>query len=228
MTNWIDKIAALIYSWYPGQIGNIALAEILSGKTNPSGKLPITIEKEFKDSPGYDYMPKGENVNTDWEDDFNMDFPIHNIEYKEGIFVGYRWYEKKKIEPLFPFGYGLSYTTFSYSDLKLSKPEFMKEENVTLQFNLSNTGGIDGAEITQVYIRDIESSVPRPIKELKGFKKVFLKSGESKTVRISLDVKDFAFWDLEKKDWDAEPGQFEIMIGTSSDDIKLKSIVTLL
>jgi len=128
MTNWSGKAAAIIYAWYLGQNGNIALAEILSGKTNPSGKLPITIEKDFKDSPGYSYVPAGTNIITNRDDDINMDFPIHNIKYDEGVLVGYRWYDTKGIEPLFHFGYGLSYTTFSFSDLKISKKEFKRDD----------------------------------------------------------------------------------------------------
>lgn len=228
MTNWSDKAAAILYAWYLGQNGNIALAEILSGETNPSGKLPITIEKDFKDSPGHDYVPAGTNLNTTWEDDINMDFPIHEIKYKEGVLVGYRWYDTKGIEPLFHFGYGLSYTTFSFSNVNISKKEFNKGDTLSVEFTVTNTGNVEGAEVAQVYVRDIQSSVLRPFKELKGFKKVFLKPGESKTVRITLREKDFSYWDENKKDWYAEPGEFEILIGSSSKDIKLKTRVKLL
>lgn len=228
MTDWIDKAAAVIYAWYPGQNGNIALAEVLSGKTNPSGKLPITIEKTFEDSPGYGYMPANESINTNWDDDFNMDFPIHNVEYKEGIYVGYRWYEKKNIEPLFHFGFGLSYTSFLYNDLKVSHIKLQKGENLTVEFKITNTGKIDGAEIAQLYVRDVKSSIDRPLKELKGFKKIFLKAGESKSVKMNLKEIDFAFWDMNKKDWNVEPGEFEILVGSSSNEVKLKTSVNLL
>lgn len=228
MTGWIDKAAAVLYAWYPGQNGNIALAEVLSGTTNPSGKLPMTIEKKFEDSPGYGYLPEGESIVAKSGDDMNMDFPINTIEYKEGILVGYRWYDTKGIEPLFHFGYGLSYTTFSYSDLKVSSNEFRKGEKVSIEFTLTNAGKVEGAEIAQVYVRDVQSSVLRPIKELKGFKKVSLNPGESKTVKIELNEKDFSFWDENKKDWNAEPGEFEILIGSSSNDIRLKTTIKLL
>lgn len=227
MTNWSDKAAAIIYAWYLGQNGNIALAEILSGKTNPSGKLPITIEKDFKDSPGYNYVPAGTNIITNNDDDINMDFPIHNIKYEEGVLVGYRWYDTKGIEPLFHFGYGLSYTTFSFSDLKISKKEFKRSDTVSVEFTVTNTGNVEGAEVAQVYVRDTKASVIRPDKELKGFKKVFLNPGESKTVRINLNEKDFAFWDVSKNDWEAESGEFEILIGSASNDIKLMAKVKL-
>jgi len=228
MTSWIDKAAAVLYAWYPGQNGNIALAEVLSGRTNPSGKLPITIEKKFEDSPGYGYIPEDEDIVSKSGDDMNMDFPINTIKYKEGVLVGYRWYDTKGIEPLFHFGYGLSYTTFSYGDLKISKKDFKKGEPVTIEFTITNTGTVEGAETAQLYVHDIKASVVRPVKELKGFKKVFLNSGERKIVKIVLNDKDFSFWDENKKDWHAEPGEFEILIGAASNDIKLKTTITLL
>lgn len=223
MTDWAYNAAAILYAWYPGQNGYEALAEILSGKVNPSGKLPMTIEKNFEDSPAYDYMPQEENINTNWDDDFNVSFPIHNVEYKEGVFVGYRWYDSKKIEPLFYFGEGLSYTTFTYDNLNTSKNLIGDEEIIAVEFTIKNSGKVDGAEIAQLYICDLESSVPRPTKELKGFVKVSLKAGESKKVNITLNKKDFAFWDINIGDWKVEPGEFEICVGASSNDIRLKS-----
>jgi beta-glucosidase len=227
MSEWNEKVGAILYAWYPGQNGNTALAEILSGKVNPSGKLPITIEKRFEDSPGYPYIPEGEKLYNNWIDDMSPNIPIRNVTYQEGIFVGYRWYDEKKIEPLYPFGFGLSYTKFEYSDLKLSKNSFSKTEPLIVTFNVKNIGKVEGAEITQLYIHDVVSSVPRPIKELKGFKKVFLKPGETKTVTIELNEKDFSYWDPTKKDWYAEPGEFTIMIGSSSNSILLSEKVTL-
>lgn len=228
MTGWNDKAAAILYSWYVGQNGNIALAEILSGKTNPSGKLPITIEKRFEDSPGHAYLPEGKKIQQTREADMDMSVPINNIEYKEGVLVGYRWYETKGIEPLYHFGYGLSYTTFSYSGLKVSQKEFKKGEPVTVEFTLTNTGKVEGAEIAQLYVRDEQASVVRPVKELKGFKKVFLKPGDRKAVQIVLSDKDFSYWDESKKDWFAEPGEFVISVGAASNDLKLSAKVNLL
>lgn len=227
MTNWYNKVAGIVYAWYIGQSGNTALAEILSGKTNPSGKLPITIEKDFKDSPGYGYLHEGQQLNNNWNDDMNMKLPIHNIVYKEGVFVGYRWYEMKKIEPLYHFGFGLSYTTFEYGHLKVANTLFKKGDQVIVTFTVKNTGKVAGAEIAQLYVQDLKASVVRPEKELKGFKKVFLNPGETKTVKMMLNNKDFAYWDVNKHDWFAEPGGFNLLVGAASNDIRQAIKVTL-
>jgi beta-glucosidase len=227
MTAWNDKVSGIIYAWYPGQTGFIALAEIISGKTNPSGKLPITIEKKFEDSPAYPYIPKGESFYTSWDVDFDMSLPVYNNVYDEGVFVGYRWYESKHIEPLYPFGYGLSYTSFEYSNLTLSADKINSDGTLTVEFNLSNSGKTEGAEIAQLYIQDLESSVERPIKELKGFRKIKLLPGESKFVKINLKSSDFAFWDVISHSWKVEPGEFKILVGSSSKDIRLTEIVTI-
>ena len=227
MTDWNDEAKAIIYAWYPGQIGNTALAEIISGKTNPSGKLPMTIEKEFKDSPGYGYIPIGEKLYTGWNGEGEKAHPVFDVNYKEGIFVGYRWYEHKKIEPLYPFGYGLSYTTFNYADLKVSPEKFNENNEVSVSFDIKNTGVVEGMETAQLYVQDMESSLPRPLKELKGFKKINLKPGESSTVEIKLSKKDFSFWNPATKDWFAEKGKFVIYVGSSSQDIKLKKEIEL-
>jgi beta-glucosidase len=227
MSSWNEKVGAILYAWYPGQNGNTALAEIISGKTNPSGKLPFTIEKKFEDSPGYPYIPEGEKLYNDWGDDMSPEIPIRNVVYKEGVFVGYRWYESKKITPLYPFGFGLSYSKFEYSNLQLSKKTMQKGESLTATFEIKNIGNVAGAETAQLYIHDFESSVPRPTKELKGFKKVFLNPGESKTAEIKLQEKDFSFWDPAKKDWFAEPGEFTIMTGAASNDIRQTATVVL-
>ncbi len=228
MTAWSGKAKAIIYAWYGGQMGNVALAEIIAGKTNPSGKLPITIEKEFRDSPGYGYIPDGEKLYTGWNGDAEKAHKVFNVYYTEGVFVGYRWYDSRNIEPLFPFGYGLSYTTFSYSDLKVSKEKFNNKDTITVSFTIKNTGNVEGKEIAQLYIHDVKSSVPRPVKELKGFKKIDLKSGESRTVEIKLDKKDFSFWNPATKGWFAEKGKFILNIGSSSRNIRLQKEVELL
>ncbi|MFT3783655.1 MAG: glycoside hydrolase family 3 C-terminal domain-containing protein [Nibricoccus sp.] len=223
MTDWNEKAAAVVYAWYPGQIGNRALAEILCGDVNPSGKLPITIEKRFQDSPGANYVPAGEKLYTGWEPDNDMNRHVYMIEYKEGVFVGYRWYESKKIQPLYAFGHGLSYSTFKYSDLKLSANKLRADGVLTVEFTVANTGSIAGAETAQVYIRDVEASVPRPEKELKGFAKVTLKPGESRSVKIQLKVRDVGFWDVQTHDWKTEPGAFQVLVGGASDQIGLKA-----
>ena len=228
MTDWNDKAQAIIYAWYGGQIGNKALAEIIAGKTNPSGKLPITIEKDFKDSPGYGYIPAGESLYTGWGDGKEKDHPVFDINYTEGVFIGYRWYEEKNIEPLYPFGFGLAYTSFEYSNLTVSKDKFNENDTVIISFSVKNTGKTKGAEIAQLYVQDVQSSVPRPIKELKGFKKIEIEPGESAMIVLRLTKQDFSFWNPETKGWYAEKGAFVIHIGSSSKDIKLKKEIELL
>ena len=213
MTGWNEKAKAILYAWYAGQIGNKALAEIITGKVNPSGRLPITIEREFKDSPGYGYIPEGETVYTGWNDRHESTHPVFNIQYTEGIFSGYRWYDKKNIAPLYPFGFGLSYTTFEYENLAVSQERFREEDTVHVSVTVKNTGNVQGTETVQLYVQDVECSVPRPVKELKGFKKVSLMPGESRTVELLLQKKDFSFWDTNTKDWKAEKGVFVLSGG---------------
>jgi beta-glucosidase len=227
MTNWNDKAKAIIYAWYVGQNGNTALAEILSGKTNPSGKLPITIEKDFKDSPGFGYLPEGETLYKKWNDKVEKGRPVYDVRYTEGIFSGYRWYEKNNIEPLYPFGYGLSYTEFEYSDLRVSKDQFHEQDVILVSFTIKNIGKKKGSEIAQLYIQDPECTVPRPVKELKGFRKVDLIPGENTTVEMALQKQDFSFWNPKTKDWFIEKGRFNIFVGSSSKDIKLKKSIEL-
>ena len=222
MTDWNEKAAAIVYAWYPGQVGNRALAEILSGEVNPSGKLPITIEKHFEDSPGANYLPNGEHLYAGWEQDNSMAHPINRIEYKEGIFVGYRWYEAKKIQPLYAFGHGLSYSKFEYADLKISPAVIRPEGRVTVEFKVTNTSPVEGAEITQLYVHDVTASVPRPEQELKGFSKITLKPGESRVVRIRVTGRDLGFWDVQHHNWKTEPGEFRILVGGASNNISLQ------
>lgn len=221
MTAWNNNVAAIIYSWYPGQSGNKALAEILAGDVSPSGKLPITIEKKFEDSPGYPYLPKDEDLYNNWDADNQMDSAIYNINYKEGIMVGYRWYETKKIEPLYPFGFGLSYSVFDYSGLKLSATQLKKGETMKVHFILENSGEMEASEIAQLYIQDIKSTVERPVKELKNFIKVKLQPGEKVMVELEINQQDLSFYDETSSSWVAEPGTFNVLIGSSSKDIKL-------
>jgi beta-glucosidase len=221
MSAWNEKAGAIIYAWYGGQTGAKAVAEIIAGKVNPSGKLPITIEKSFKDSPGFGYIPEGEQLYTGWNGEAEILHPVFDIKYKEGIFVGYRWYEKNDIEPLYPFGFGLSYTRFSYKDIGVSKSRFGAGDEVSVTFTISNTGNLTGSEIAQLYIQDVASTFPRPVKELKGFEKVSLEPGKSKRITIKLKTRDFSYWNPKIKDWYAEPGKFIIMAGSSSADIEL-------
>ncbi len=197
MDGWVGRVPALLAAWYPGQEGGHAIADILFGDANPSGKLPMTWLKEWKDSPAYGHYP-GENGVVD---------------YAEGIYVGYRHFDKHNIEPLFPFGHGLSYTTFTYSDLKVSSRE--------VSLNVRNTGAREGAEVVQLYIGDKHSGVDRPVKELKGFRRVGLKPGETKTVTFGLDKSALSYYSEARHDWVAEPGTFEVLLGSSSRDIRL-------
>jgi len=222
MTDWNEQAAAIVYAWYPGQAGNRALAEILCGEINPSGKLPITIEKRFEDAPGANYLPSGEHLYAGWEPDNDMAHRIYRVEYKEGVFVGYRWYEAKKIEPLFAFGHGLSYSTFEYSDLKISPVVIRPEGRVTVEFKVTNTSLVEGAEIAQLYARELSASVPRPEKELKGFSKLTLKPGECRVVRIRVTGRDLGFWDVQAHDWKTESGVFRILVGGASDRVALQ------
>jgi beta-glucosidase len=209
MGTWLSKTPALLYAWYPGLEGGNALARVLFGDVNPSGKLPCTFPKQLADSPAH-------ALNA---------YPGTNgtVTYVEGLLVGYRWFDSKQIEPLFPFGYGLSYTTFKYSKLKLVKGRSAKGPLVTVQFEITNTGKREGAEAAQIYIQDVQSSLPRPVKELKGFAKVSLKPGQKKKVSVPLDHSAFAFYDPDKKGWLAEAGEFRILVGNSSRDIRLEN-----
>jgi len=212
MDRWIDAVPALIESWYAGQEGGSAVSEILLGSYNPSGKLPTTFPRRWEDCSAYGSYP-GEGGETS---------------YSDGIFVGYRHFDKKETDVLFPFGCGLSYTTFEYSNL-LIKPEFVSDGKIDIEvsFDLKNTGRRQGAEVAQLYIRDIESSLERPVKELKGFKRVELEPGKTKRVTFRLNRRSLAFYDAGKMDWVAEPGEFEALVGSSSRDIKLKGTFTL-
>jgi beta-glucosidase len=221
MTKWNEKVKAIIYAWYPGQNGNTALAEILAGKVSPSGKLPFTIEKRFEDSPGYGYKPEDEPFDIGTEFDMRFDIPVNTIEYKESIFTGYRWYESKNITPLYHFGFGLTYGSFKYANLKISDTVLPKTGMIQVSCDLSNTGTCAAQEVIQLYLRDEEASAPRPVKELKGFCKVRLAPGERKKVSFIVKEKDLAFWDTGSKRWKTEKGNFSVLIGSSSNDIKL-------
>ena len=221
MSAWHDKVSAIIYGWYPGQAGMQAIADIMVGKINPSGKLPATIEKSFKDSPAYGMAPEGlpvsyksRNTNELWI----APHRYYNVEYKEGVMVGYRWYEHKGIEPLFPFGFGLSYTTFELSKAKAAKT-ISAEKPLKVTVKLSNTGAMAGAEVVQLYVSENNPTVERPKKELKAFKKVHLEPGKSTIVELELKHSDLAFWDIETHAWKVNPGAYTLHIGNSSANI---------
>jgi beta-glucosidase len=210
MTQWIADTKGIIDAWYGGMEGGTALAEVIFGKINPSGKLPVTFPKVLEDAPAHKLG----------------DFPGKNgvAVYKEDIFVGYRYFDTYKVEPQFAFGHGLSYTNFSYKNLKLSKNA---DGTVTATATIENTGKVYGAEIAQLYVHKENSAITRAEKELKGFEKVFLKPGESKNISIKLSRNAFQYFDEKKNNWNSEAGKYTIQLGSSSRDIKLSGQVVL-
>ncbi|MBO5462532.1 MAG: glycoside hydrolase family 3 C-terminal domain-containing protein [Clostridia bacterium] len=204
---WADKVKGILNSILGGEATGSAAADILFGDVNPSGKLAETYPVELSDTPCYNYFPG--NTAT--------------VEYRESVFVGYRYYDSAEKGVRFPFGYGLSYTTFEYSDIKLSAESIKDTDEVTVSFKVKNTGNVDGAEVAQIYVKDNESTIFRPKQELKGFKKVFLKAGEEKEVSITLGKRAFAYYNVNIHDWHVETGAFTICVGASSRDIKLSA-----
>jgi beta-glucosidase len=208
---WLGEVAAVLQTWYAGQESGNALADVLFGQVTPSGKLPVTFPRRLEDNPSY------------------LNFPGENgkVLYGEGLYVGYRYYDRKDVEPLFPFGHGLSYTTFEYSGLKLSSSSLRPGDTLQVAFTIKNTGPAAGAEAAQLYLRDPKARLQRPEKELKGFAKVFLEPGEAQTVTLVLDQQSLSFYDPAKPGWIAEPGQFEVLVGASSRDLRLRGTFTL-
>lgn len=206
---WVDQVKGIVEAYLGGQAIGGAVCDILFGKVNPSAKLPESFPKKLEDNPSYlSYIGEGDMV-----------------EYREGIFVGYRYYDKKKMDVLFPFGYGLSYTTFAYSNLRLDKKEMKDTDTVTVSVDVTNTGDRTGKEIVQLYVADRESTVIRPEKELRDFAKVELAPGETKTVSFTLGKRAFAYYNTTIHDWHVETGDFDILIGRSSRDIVLSESV---
>ena len=211
MSEWIDGAAAVLEAWMMGQAGGGAIADILYGEVNPSGKLAETFPIKLADTPAYINYP-GENG---------------TVRYGEGMFIGYRYYEAKEVPTQFPFGYGMSYTTFGYQNPQVSAETFRDVDGVTVSVEVTNTGEMAGKEIVQVYVRDHKSKLVRPPKELKGFAKVELQPGETKTVSVKLDFRAFAYYHPAYQQWITEDGEFDILIGASSADIRSSKTVTL-
>jgi beta-glucosidase len=208
---WLEQVAAVVEAWFPGQECGNAIADVLFGAVNPSGKLTQTFPVRLEDNPAYINYP-GENG---------------KVRYGEGLFVGYRYYEKKKIAPLFPFGFGLSYTTFTYDNLRLNTNKIGPQETLEVLVDVTNTGERAGREIVQMYVRDVQSRLHRPDKELKGFAKVQLEPGERKTVSLTLGRQALAYYDDLAQAWVAEAGEFEVLVGSSSQAIQGKATLTL-
>jgi beta-glucosidase len=203
---WADKVRAIVEAWLGGQAGGGAIADALTGRVNPSGKLSETFPARLEDTAPY------------------PEFPARSKEanYGEGIFIGYRYYDARKITPLFPFGFGLSYTIFAYSDLRLNASAIKDTDGVTVELKVRNTGQVAGKEVVQLYVHEQSPKVVRPEKELKAFAKVDLRPGEEKTVSFQLARRDFAFYDASSHDWSVNPGKFDILVGASSRDLPLK------
>jgi beta-glucosidase len=208
MHRWLEKVPALLHAWYPGQEGGNALAKILFGDVDPSAKLPVTFEANLSDNPAFESYPSDDGGES--------------VHYDEGIFVGYRGYDLLRIDPLFPFGFGLSYTRFEYSNMRIEPGDGRDPSKVKVSFEIRNTGDRTGAEVAQLYVAAGQPAVERPLRELKGFTKVFLVPGESKLVNLSLDRRSFAYFNSRTSQWRTDPGRYEISIGASSRDLRLR------
>jgi beta-glucosidase len=209
MDPWLAKVPAVLQAWYGGSEAGNALAAVLFGDVNPSGKLPCTFPRRLADSPAH-------------AAGLARQFPGENgvVHYDEGLLVGYRWFDTKNIDPLFPFGFGLSYTTFQYSNLRVTPGP---NAGANIECDVTNTGGREGAEVVQVYVHPVRAPVPRPEKELKGFAKVSLKPGETQVVTIPLGLRAFAYYSPKEHGWKAEAGDYVIQVGGSSRDLRLEA-----
>jgi beta-glucosidase len=211
MKDWLDQAPAVVEAWFPGQEGGTAIAAVLFGDVNPSGKLADTFAADRMDYPDANNFP-GAN---------------HEVNYAEGIYIGYRHFDKENIEPLFPFGYGLSYTTFGYKNLQLSQTHLAPDGSVTASVDITNTGKRAGEEVVELYVHDPKPQIDKPVRELKGFSKIALQPGETKTVQFTIQPRNLAYFDVSGKQWKADAGGYEIEIGASSRDIRQKSVVQL-
>lgn len=207
-----NKTNALVWSWFNGSEGGNALADVLLGTVNPSGKLPWTMPKNIMDSPAH----------------ATNSFPgDKTVSYAEGILVGYRWFDTKKIEPLYPFGYGLSYTTFAFENAKTDKKVYTINETITVSVTVKNTGKRDGKEVVQLYAAKSDSKIDRAAQELKGFQKVWVAAGNSQTITIQVPVKELAYYNVATKKWTVEPGNYTLKAGRSSRDIQKEIAITI-
>ena len=209
MTQWVNMTPGILQAWYPGMEGGNALAKIIFGDVNPSGKLPMTFPKKLEDHPSHKL--------GEYPGDSTYEY------YYDDIYVGYRYYDTYKVDPQFAFGHGLSYTNFEYSNLKV----VANGKGATASFTIKNTGKVSGAEVAQVYVKQENASLPRPEKELKGFEKIFLKAGESKLVTINLSDAAFQFYNDLENNWVHEKDSYDILVGGSSRQIKLTGKLAL-
>jgi beta-glucosidase len=211
MHRWLSGVPALLHNWYPGQEGGHALADILTGQRSPEGHLPVSFEPSWEENPVHDNyyaapVPKGQTP---------------HVAYKEGVFVGYRYYTSFQKKPLFPFGFGLSYTTFTFSNLKVSPDQPTADGNITVSFDVTNTGHQEGATVAQIYVGDPSAKVKRPVKELRGFEKVRLGPGDTHHVSVALNSRALTYWSTDKNGWQVDPGKFVVFVGDSSENTPL-------
>jgi beta-glucosidase len=206
---WLGEVPAVLHAWFPGQEAGTALADLLTGEVSPSGKLPVTFPKRIEDEPAFGNFPGSGG----------------KVVYREGNLVGYRWYDTRKIEPLFPFGHGLSYTQFAYRDLGVSGWD--AQRGVALRLKVKNTGARRGAEVVQVYVHAASSGAARPEQELRAFSKVDLAPAEEREILVNLPPRAFAYFDEKENGWRVEPGDYQIRASSSSRDVRLRAVVTV-
>jgi len=227
---WLSKVPALLDVYYPGQEGGTAIAEVLFGKRNPEGKLPVSFDRSWEENPSaaYYYPVKGADdvLHVTETDGRKVDYVIPHVKYDDGLMVGYRYWTTTGKHPLFPFGYGLSYTTFSFSKLQ-APAKAVSGSTVPVSFDVTNTGSVAGAEVAQLYVSDPSAKAKRPERELKGFEKVRLAPGETKHVTLNLDARAFSYWDATAHKWTIDPGKFVVLVGDSSENTPLHADVTL-
>jgi beta-glucosidase len=227
---WLDQVPALLHTWYPGQEGGTAVAEVLFGKQNPEGKLPISFDHDWESNPSYGHYygaPGADTtLHTIGENGKPLDYTVPHIKYEDRLMVGYRYWTTTGKHPLFPFGFGLSYTTFSFANLK-APATAASGSTVAVSFDVTNTGSVAGAEVAQLYVSDPSTKATRPERELKGFEKINLAPGETKHVTLNLDARAFSYWSDATKKWTIDPGKFVILVGDSSENTPLHADVTL-
>jgi beta-glucosidase len=227
---WLDKVPALVHAWYPGQEGGTAIADVLFGKHNPEGKLPVSFDRSWEENPSYPYYYPIKGADTKLRvTEVNrkpVDYDIPHVKYDDKLMVGYRYWTTTGKHPLYPFGFGLSYTTFSFSNLRAPAAAKSGSE-VSVSFDVTNSGSLEGAEVAQLYVSDPSSKAKRPERELKGFEKVRLAPGETKHVTLSLDGRAFSYWDEAKHNWTIDPGKFVILVGNSSENTPLHADLSI-
>jgi beta-glucosidase len=209
---WVASAPAILEAWLAGQAGGGAIADVLTGRVNPSGKLAETFPGRLEDTPAFLSFP-GDGMGA--------------VQFAEGLFTGYRWYDARALQPLFPFGHGLSFTSFTYENLEIDQPALDDTDILSVSLRVTNTGSRTGKEVVQLYVRERQPRLPRPDKELKAFAKVDLEPGEGRIVQFSLDRRAFAFYDPQVRDWITTSGEFDILVGASSRDIRLMATVRL-